>query len=89
MKAKVLVVLAITIALLVLLPRYQSTHVKTTLTNAQDDIVFCEAHWSDLGFGNKMSNAEYDDCVDAYLAAGYSISRNEKRVEKVGERWLR
>ncbi|QYK02542.1 hypothetical protein [Shewanella psychrotolerans] len=89
MKVKVLVVLAITIALLVLFPRYQSTHLKTTLTNAQDDAVFCETHWRDLGFSNKMSNAEYDECVDAYLAAGYSISRNEKRIEKVGEQWLR
>ena len=89
MKVKILIVLAMTIAVLVLLPRYESTHLKATLTNDQGKTVYCEANWSGLNFGEPSADAQYDECINGYVAEGYAIRRNERNVEKVGAQWLR
>ncbi|MFV7783793.1 hypothetical protein ACNPKB_08755 [Shewanella marisflavi] len=88
MKAKYFIVIALILGVLVLVPRLETTYQKATLSNDKGETVECEVNWTGLGFGDTQSDSEYQQCIDDYVEQGYVISRNEKRVEKVGAQLL-
>ena len=85
---KYVVVFALILGVVVILPKLETTYQKATLINASGETVECETNWTGLGFGGMQSDGDYQQCIDDYVEQGYVISRNEKRVEKVGAQLL-
>ncbi|QYJ92637.1 hypothetical protein [Shewanella spartinae] len=88
MKAKFIIVIGLTLGALFVMPKLETTYQKATLSNDKGETVQCEVNWTGLGFGDSLSDSKYQACIDDYIDQGYVISRNEKRVEKVGAQLL-
>ncbi|MCG9719777.1 hypothetical protein [Shewanella sp. Isolate7] len=88
MKMKYFVVFALILGVVVILPKLETTYQKATLSNDKGETVQCEVSWTGFGFGETLSDGKYQQCIDDYIDQGYVISRNEKRVEKVGAQLL-